>query len=484
MYPGPNETVLQAQARVCTGPHQTRPLGVDPDGPQPLKILELILDSVRGSLPYANAVSQIQMGAFFGAMTIRKGFPEKTNWSEAERAAFKELGPKMQRDLPPDLKFLLDPSSRCKPLNIVEKEVIDALVLILAGNHLTYDQTRKMASSILGQEVRESLKGAALIGQRMNLETFDEARGYLDAAFDPENILEVATPSLTHFGEPYDGSRRYFRPTIFIAAVRAALGRPTLIHGTDQMPPKYGVTDEQIFSTLGAGREITLSQASTLVEDSSVGFAFLSQRIYSPGAYAARELRRHIQKRPPWAATEKAQMLLRSSGSNHMVIGYYHSGYEDLFLNLIEDHGLESALVARGLEGCSHYSLKYSKPSDSDHKAMNFTMGTKKSTTGFSRYSVDVDTRKFGFSYSQHPRPESVSPTAFAKMGLEALSGQKGEVFDQIVLNVGLKDHLLGFCPDPMESIVLASDAILSGKALAHFNAYIQKSVPRPPGSD
>ena len=26
-YPGPNEEVLEAQARVCTGPHQSRPLG-------------------------------------------------------------------------------------------------------------------------------------------------------------------------------------------------------------------------------------------------------------------------------------------------------------------------------------------------------------------------------------------------------------------------------------------------------------------------
>ena len=31
-YPGPNDDVLEAQARVCTGPHQTRPLGVNAIG--------------------------------------------------------------------------------------------------------------------------------------------------------------------------------------------------------------------------------------------------------------------------------------------------------------------------------------------------------------------------------------------------------------------------------------------------------------------
>ena len=29
-YPGPNEEMLAAQVRVCTGPHQSRPLGLKP----------------------------------------------------------------------------------------------------------------------------------------------------------------------------------------------------------------------------------------------------------------------------------------------------------------------------------------------------------------------------------------------------------------------------------------------------------------------
>ena len=36
----PNEEVLEAQARVCTGPHQSRPLGIKPSDPKPNKILK------------------------------------------------------------------------------------------------------------------------------------------------------------------------------------------------------------------------------------------------------------------------------------------------------------------------------------------------------------------------------------------------------------------------------------------------------------
>lgn len=40
-FPRPNQTVLDAQARVCTGPTQTRPLGED----QAFKVLDTILRS-------------------------------------------------------------------------------------------------------------------------------------------------------------------------------------------------------------------------------------------------------------------------------------------------------------------------------------------------------------------------------------------------------------------------------------------------------
>lgn len=48
MFPKPNQTVLDAQARVCTGPTQTRPLGED----QAYKVLDTILRSGETLLSY------------------------------------------------------------------------------------------------------------------------------------------------------------------------------------------------------------------------------------------------------------------------------------------------------------------------------------------------------------------------------------------------------------------------------------------------
>ena len=91
-YPGPNEEVLEAQTRVCTGPHQSRPLGKKEGDPDPKRILELILASLKGDLPRAEQVSPAQMGAFFAAMSIRRTFGAQTGWSTAEVEAFDRYG--------------------------------------------------------------------------------------------------------------------------------------------------------------------------------------------------------------------------------------------------------------------------------------------------------------------------------------------------------------------------------------------------------
>ena len=476
-YPGPNADVEEALARVCTGPHQTRPLGAKPDDPiRPSVILEIILRSVKGELPEDQAVSEAQMGAFFAAMTIRKGFPKKTQWSEAEIAAFDKYRSDLERLMPPAIRFIMQPELGYTDANPDESIVVDALEKILRGGHLSYDETRQMGKAILNGKVNGALKGAALIGQRMNLESYDEVRGYLDATFSPEGVRDVSVESLTHFGQPFDGATRYFRPTLFVAAVRAALGEPTVLHGVDEMPPKSGITEEKVLHVLGARTDLSLDQAASLIENPAVGFAYISQREYSPGAYNVRELRVHIKKRPPWAATEKAQQLFTAAGANYMVIGYYHVGYETPLLQLIWERGLHAGLVVKGEEGTSHYALRLGSPSTEERQAINYSQGFRRVDGRREDFSLDIDPSEFGFSYEKNPRIEAITPEAFASAGMRALSGGEGQIYDRLVLNTAITDYLLGICSDPHEAIERTKEAIDSGRALAHLKAYIAKS--------
>ena len=474
-YPGPNEEMLAAQARVCTGPHQSRPLGLKPGDPEPRRILELVFASLKGDLPREQQVSEAQMGAFFAAMSIRRKFGEKTGWSEAEEEAFDHYWDELEQ-MPEDLRFLLDMESDFTGTSDGEASVVMALRLILRGGHLSYDAGLKALDASLGGEVRPSLMAAFLIGQRMNIEEEEEVRAYLDAVRKPEDIIELDVTSLTHFGQPFDGAARHFRPTLFVAAVRAALRRPTVLHGVDQMPPKRGVTEERILQALGARVDLPLAAAGRLIEDQTVGFAYVSQREYAPAAYALRDLRVHIAKRPPWATTEKAQQLFSCAHWNGMVVGFYHSGYEDKLLQLMRERGFDAGMVIKGEEGTSHYGLRLGKSSDVERKAINYTQGFFNASGDVETLARDIDPSEYGFRYGQSPRPEEVSAEAFAALGMAALKGERGHIYDRILLNAGLTDYCLGFRSGAYEALAEAKEAIDSGRALAHLERYINCS--------
>ena len=69
-----------------------------------------------------------------------------------------------------------------------------------------------------------------------------------------------------------------------------------------------------------------------------------------------------------------------------------------------------------------------------------------------------------------------MSARAFADMGLAALKGERGPVYDRIVLNAGLTDYYLGLSTSAEEGLAGAKEAIDSGRALAHLERYISGS--------
>ncbi len=474
-YPGPNEEVLDAQVRVCTGPHQSRPLGKKEGDPDPKRILELIFASLKGALPGAEQVSPAQMGSFFAAMSIRRTFGAQTGWSAAEIEAFDRYGDALAQ-MPEDLRFLLGIAPDFAACDAGEAQVVAALRPVLQGGHLRYEEVRGALEAMLAGQVRPSLMAAFLIGQRMNIENEEEVRAHLDAVHRPEESPRVQVDSLLHFGQPFDGAARYFRPTLFVAAVRAALGRATVLHSVAEMPPKRGVTEEGVLAALGARVDLPLATAARCIEDPSIGFAYVSQREYAPRAYALRHLRTHIAKRPPWATTEKAQQLFSGAAWNGMVAGFYHTGYEDKLLGLMQERGLDAGLVIKGEEGSSHYGLRLGKPSDARRKAINYVQGFRRVGSQREMVSCDVDPAAYGFRYEQSPRPAEVSAQAFAAMGVAALKGEPGPVCDRIVLNAGLTDYYLGLSASAEEGLAEAREALDSGEALARLERYVNQS--------
>ncbi|KAJ0231949.1 Anthranilate phosphoribosyltransferase [Hirschfeldia incana] len=501
--PKANPTVLDAQARVCTGPTQTRPLSEE----QAFKVFDTILRSARGELKGEEPVSKAQLGAFFAGMTIRaNAFPEETQWSEGEKRAMDVFWPLLVRALPPDVLFIADPEgsllgtgSSVGPTFVgneaKEMRLVGALREVLAGGHLGYEEVKGVLRDVLplGSEdglvsgVSESLLSAFLIGQRMNRETDRELKAYCLAFDDELGDTPVAdVKSLTHYGEPYDGNTRFFRSTLFVATVRACYGESSLLHGVEWMPPKGGVTEEQMLKFMGANTSLSVHQAKELIEDEKAGFAYLSLREARPSLYSLVGMREHIKKRPPLATTEKVQQFVRATGKESIVAGFYHEGYEEPLLMLMRRRGVHSGLVVKGEEGALSMTTRVRAATASKGFPVNYCSGfrslssdTALEADGVSRqsFNLEVDARNYGFEPTETPRTDrSVSKNI--ELGLAALRGEKGAAYDRIVLNAGIVDHLLGSegAEDVAVAMERAKEAIDSGKALKKLLNYIEIS--------
>ncbi|KAI3837641.1 hypothetical protein MKW98_027000 [Papaver atlanticum] len=500
--PKPNQTLLDAQARVCTGPTQTKPLTEQ----QTLKVLDTILRSASGELGDGEEkVSRGQLGAFFAGMTIRANcFSEATQWSEGETRAMNALWPRLIRELPADIIFIADPEGSIMGVGTSigpqfvgngpnEMRLVGALREVLAGGHLGFEEVQGVLRDVLPLEtglqgnVCESLFSAFLIGQRMNRETDRELKAYclsFDQEHGPPPVADVK--SLTHYGEPYDGNTRFFRSTLFVAAVRACYGEASLLHGVEYMSPKGGITEEQMLKFIGANTHLSLLQTKGLLEDEDIGFGYLSQREARPSLYSLRGLREHIKKRPPIATSEKVQQFVRARGKEAIVAGFYHEGYEDPLLMLMRRRGVHSGLVVKGEEGALSMTTRLRSAQATKGPPVNYCAGFRSlsypfvsEVDGVSResFSVEVNAKDYGFEPTDTPRTDR-SVLRNIELGLAALSGEKGPAYDRIVLNAGMVDHLLGCdgAEDVSAALDRAREAIDSGKALSRLLNYVKAS--------
>ena len=120
--------------------------------------------------------------------------------------------------------------------------------------------------------------------------------------------------------------------------------------------------------------------------------------------------------------------------------------------------------------------MRLGKPSDARRKAINYTQGFRRVGGALTTVACDVDPREHGFCYEQSPRPAEVSSQAFATLGMAALKGEQGPVYDRIVLNAGLIDYYLGLSASAEQGLAEAREAMDSGRALAHLERYISRS--------
>lgn len=344
--------------------------------------------------------------------------------------------------------------------------VVEAIKKVATGPHLSKNLSREEACAatmeILSGETEAVRAAIFFIAMRMKRETNDENLGILDALQANTEQQQAEVDDLLVFADPYNGFNRHCPVTVFLPAVLAAAGLPTVSQGVFEMGPKFGVTHAQVLKLAGYPYRQSVTEGRQAVEQDNIGWAYLDQSQASPAVYALQDLRTQMIKRPSLATLEKMLMPLKASSRTHLDIGFVHKEYPAILSWLAASFGYHTAFIARGLEGGIVPTLR---DVSNNHRMIDGEM-----------QDCPLDPAAFGIK--QDTRGVKVDNDVTAERTLDegkrALSGQTGPAYDSLVFGAAIALWHTGLQPSQQQAADHVRSIINSGKAKAHFEAALK----------
>jgi len=324
--------------------------------------------------------------------------------------------------------------------DLTEEEAQDALALILEGS------------------VSPVRAGIFLIAARMKLETVAENIGYWRALDKTTVRREVSLEKLLQIADPFDGFNRVPYFGFYTLPVMAALGLPVYGHSTQSLPPKLGITFEDLLVRhYGASSQDSLEQRISLLN--KYRFGWISIRHSNPSLENLRAMRVEIVKRPMLATLEKMLMPVKARpGGNFLATGYFHRGYEIPMTAVARLSAFDATLIGNGMEGTTLFGV---------HKDAHVFIQTAKSDPVEKKLSVRTmfapqTAARITGAY-QDLKKESPSLEFLAEWGETALKTGQGPAAPLIACHAATLCHLLGMFASVQEGFDAARTILETG---------------------
>ena len=333
----------------------------------------------------------------------------------------------------------------------------------IGSRDLTREQAREAMQLALTGEVSPVQVGAFLLAARLKRETTDENLGFLDALIAASYTAEAPCSQIVSLADPYNGFSRTPHFSAPTAAVLAACGLPTYIHGASKIPPKEGVTARQIFEArdqnlgIGGGTDAVEAASQRLAER---GVAYVDLEDFCPAVSALTPVRRDIAKRPCLSLLEKLITPLRGQDGTHVVTGWVHDGYQDELTALCRDRGFSSTTLVKGREG--HIDPAVHRDTlvlGYDHRG--------------EAVELMLRPKSYGLLLSDPPRYDVSDAGRVAELWDDALHRKRRNLPGQSVrLLAGTILTMTGKASTVMRGVGMAHQAITSGKARDLLGAF------------
>jgi len=341
---------------------------------------------------------------------------------------------------------------------------------IAAGPKLSKDLTEEEAedalSLILDGEVSEVRMGVFLIAARMKVETVPENIGYWRALQNRMTRKKIVLKKLLQIADPFDGFQRIPYFGFYAIPVIAELGLPTYGHSALPLPPKFGITFEDL---LVNHYQYPKSGNGRIKQIEKFKFGYLSTADTHPPLENLRSIRTEIVKRPMLATLEKILMPLQAEGKNFLATTYFHRGYEVSLTEIGKCSPFDRVIVGNGMEGTTLFGVH----KEAKVFIQNGNSETQSRSLKFSEMYQQETVKQIAESHEALKEIESKRET-LTEMGESALKNGTGPAAIQIASQAACLSSLSDIVKTPQEGFDAALKVMQSGTCYEKLMQWIK----------
>jgi anthranilate phosphoribosyltransferase len=210
---------------------------------------------------------------------------------------------------------------------------------------LSYEEALEAADWILTQKATPAQIGAFFIAERIKMETVEELEAFV--ATCRKYAYRAPIIEGIDCSGPYDGRTKSFYATFAAAFLAAAAGLPVTLHGTPSLPPKRGITLDDMLKLRSV--EADSVPRERIVETAKqTGVLYVPSEQWCPPLKAIRSIREELDMRTVLNTAEK---LVDFSCSPYLIFGVYHNTVFERMSRLSSNLKFKKALIVQGAEG-------------------------------------------------------------------------------------------------------------------------------------
>jgi anthranilate phosphoribosyltransferase len=321
---------------------------------------------------------------------------------------------------------------------------------------LDYHQTKEVAQAIINGDATDAQIAGYLIALRLKSESPEELLAFVHAFGDHSEKLESTQQPIIDLASPYNG-RNTFMGSIPTAILMAEHGLPVFLHGSDALPPKYGVAMKEILARIGV--DISLNAASLLKTITEAGIAFASTEEFSNSLGKLRKIRKELGVRTLLNTVEK---LLNLANAESIMMGAYHRTAINKIAPIFKGLSYKNVYVVQGMEG-------------SEDLPVHRNSFIFKITENEMESSI-VNPEEFGLLAPEMDKDIKLTAKEQSDITMAILSGENSKIlqyyYNQVVFNTGIRYYLFGCAASIGEGIEITKEQIREQKGLSQLGKW------------